>query len=197
MLEDHTNAELEQAIREPRGRRFLAPTGSGGNGAYVSQPLRGVPEVQSDASEAAARAVEVSPEVAERIRAAATLYDEPESIGAAVASYVEVAHKVDSLRRAREIEDMRERRRSLSLEQRMEDARQRAKRQHVDISHELHVIAKALERARRSQREGAVPESRDELREARRRRGLEPPAAVRRMEAVEALLDRPPEDVVA
>lgn len=171
----HTNAELEAEVLQPtpppvRGRRFLAPTGSGGNGAYVTQPLRGVSEVQAGASEAAARAVEVPRDVVERVAAATTLYDEPESIGDAVASYTEVAHRIDSLRRAAEIEDMRERRKALRLEHRLEDARQRAKRRHVNVRNDLFVISRMLERARRAG-------------------NGEPAAAVKRMEAVEARLD--------
>lgn len=161
-LADRTNAELEAQIREPRGRRFLAPGGRSGNGhGYLSTPQR---EPQPGES----------PETLARIAAATSILDEPESPGPAVIdAQADLAAHYNALRRAAEIEAAQANRQGVSIENRMADARRRAKMQHTNIAGELYVITKMI---RRSQRAGHTSD---------------PPAALRRLEALEARLDGP------
>lgn len=141
--------------------RFLAPN-PGSTRPYVAKPLRDFPDVADD------------PETIARIATHTDIRDEPESIGPAVADYVKIATKYDTLRRLATIEQLEKAREDLSMEQRMVDARHAARAQRVDISGELYVIGRMLDRARNGGR-------------------AEPPAAVARLAKVEARLDCKPE----
>lgn len=164
MTIDRTNAELEQEIRETRGRRFLAAGARSGNGhGYLGAPQR---ELQPGDS----------PETVARIAAATSIFDEPESPGPAVIdAQADLAAHYNALRRAAEIEAARANRHGLSIEHRIADARRRAKAQHRNIRNDLFVVERMIERARRAQNT------------------FVPAAAIARIEAVEARLDGPVE----
>ena len=131
-------------MREPT-RKFLAS-----NGRIVSQPLRELPVVADE------------PEVVDRIRGATRLCDEPEVPSKATVDAVsDLGRTFDKLRHAREVEAREQIRAalmhdlgsSIAIEHRMADAQRRAKRQHVDISHEIHICRKMLDRARNGGRD--------------------------------------------
>lgn len=179
MIGDRTNAELEAELRRiDRGRRFLAPAARPGNGhGYLTEPTR------------EAQPVADPPEVAARIGTATSIFDEPEAPSPAwVDAEADLAATRNALRHAALVEQLRAARQELSLRARIADARRRARAQHVDVSHQLHLVERDLQRAQ--SRRAPVPETATELRESRRDEA-EPPAALRRMQAVEALLDGP------
>lgn len=100
------------------------------------------------------------------------LREEPECIGPAIVdAYAELGKTFDELRRIAQIEEARVLRQALSLENRMLDARRRAKLQHIDLSHEMHIMDKMLGRGKDA-------------------------AVVERLEILEARLDHAP-DVAA
>jgi hypothetical protein len=160
MTIDRTNAELEADLRRSlRGRRFLTK-GSGNGHGYVAQPKREYPAVADE------------PDVLERIASATALADEPEAPSSAwVDAEAELAAERNRLRHLAVVAQRIEIRRELTVEARIRDVQRRAKDQRVDISGELYVIRKMRSR---SQRAGHTKE---------------PPAAMRRLEAVEARLD--------
>lgn len=144
-------------------RRFLAPGGRVGDGhGYLAEPER----------ELDATSEPDPPDVVARIRDATCMVDEPECIGPAIVdAYSESARFFDSARHSLEVEQLREIRRQLSMEQRIAEIRRRAKLQHVNVSTELHALGKMLERARQKGKP-------------------DPPAAGRKVEALEGRLDR-------
>lgn len=110
------------------------------------------------------------PETIERIRAAVAICDEPEQIGPAILTYVEMANKADTARHAREVETTQEARKLLTVEQRLVMVEVRARRQAVDVAQDVFKIRKAMQRAEKG--------------------GRKPPMAVLvRLEKVEAQLD--------
>lgn len=158
-------------MREPT-RKFLAP-----NGRIVNKPLRDLP--------AGSGTLQPSPEQleeAERVADATSLCDEPEfPSGAIIDAYRDLGRTFDRLRHAADVEQREQNRAALmeavgpaiALEHRMVDARRRARMQGVDVSRELHVMRKDLERARNG--------------------GREPTAVARRMASLEARLDHRPD----
>lgn len=108
---------------------------------------------------------------ADRVAEVCDWIDEPEMIGRAILdAYGRDADYYRSLRHLSWVHAMRAIRRELTVEDRLRDAMARAKRQHVDASHELHVLAAMLERARRGGRHA-------------------PPSMLARLERLEAHLD--------
>lgn len=144
-------------------RRFIAPQARAGNGhGYLTQPQRPYPE-HSDPDELAREQ--------ERVATHTKHCDEPEAIGDAIVNaQTELARTYDRIRYTADIEHAHQIREQLSMEQRMADARRRAKLRHADISGEMHAITKMLEHAERGGRKT-------------------PPAAVTRLQRIEARLD--------
>lgn len=113
--------------RKPPAPRFLA------------RPRQDVPSIDGN------------PDMVERMREATALCDEPEMIGPAIldpksdrdrmAKAQAFALKVQALAEAAEA------RPELPVRARIMDVRRRAKRHHVDLSHELHILEQALDRA--------------------------------------------------
>lgn len=147
--------------RAPRPREaprlFLAS-----NGRTTGKPLREPHPLGTDL------------EVVERVADAVAMCDEPEMISRAISSrYGDEANGKNghtSLRHRAAVEQARDARQTWTVEKRIGVVKLRAKQQRVDVSHELHIIEKALARARSGGREL-------------------PAAPMKRLEAVEALLD--------
>jgi hypothetical protein len=127
-------------------RKFLAPAARAGNGhGYLTQPARPCPEVADD------------PDLVAKIASATHYCDEPEYPDADIVNaQAELNRTYDRLRHHADIEQREHDRRALTeavgpliaAEHRMNEARRRAKLQHVDISHELHIMRRDLDRAR-------------------------------------------------
>lgn len=148
-------------------RRFLVPNARRGNGlGYDNRPQRILNGTLAHVDEPAA---------IEKIASRTAMCDEPECISDGIVSYTETAMKAATLRHAAEVQDAQEARTVLTAEQRVFNAAARARRQHVDLGKDLHLVSKALERARAGGR--SVPES-----------------VIRRLERVEAKLDGAPLD---
>lgn len=143
--------------RGPRPR-FLA-LGQGNGHGYVSTPLRELPLVADE------------PETVELIAACTSIRDEPEAIGPAILDdYAAVNRRLHTQQHVRDVLEARDRRPGLPPEARVLDLRRRARCAHVDLSHELHLIGRDLDRARLA---GRMP----------------PKRALDRLERLEALLD--------
>jgi hypothetical protein len=155
-------------------RRFLAPQAQRGDGhGYLSRPNRELSKATHVSEDGFRDIAADSSEVVDRIAEARSLFDEPECISGGIVSYTESANKADTLRHARDVEIARQDRQRLESEQRIRAAHERAKRQHVNVSGELHVVQKMLDRAKAGGRR-------------------EPVAAIRRLEKVEETLDGVP-----
>ncbi len=165
-------AEHPTPPRPPRhAPHFLAPQARAGNGlGYLTQPTRPLPLVADP------------PDLTDKIRSATAMCDEPEAIGPAIINaQADLARTYDRLRHHATIQQAEQTRRLLKAEHRIADAQRRAKRQHIDVSHEIRIVQKMLDRARRSNRQQA-PEDRQD-----------PPAAIARLERIEARLDHRPD----
>lgn len=144
-------------MREP-ARKFLAP-----NGRIAGKPLR---ELHDGGD---------PPEVVARIAEATSLCDEPEMPSkATVDAHAELARTYDRLRYCAELEQARKTRQMLSIEARMADVQRRAKLRGANVSGEMHVVKKMLDRARNGGRK-------------------DPPAAFERIERIEYRLDWRPD----
>jgi hypothetical protein len=113
-----------------------------------------------------------SEETIKRIAEATSMCDEPECDSEALADYVALNNRFNTLRHAKEVQQAQQERKTLTHEQRLASAKARAKTQRVNVTMQLHMVEKALIRAQKGGRhlsEGAVT----------------------RLEAVEALLDGP------
>jgi hypothetical protein len=112
--------------------RFLAP-----NGRTRTKPLRELPTVADE------------PEQVDRIREARTFADEPEGLGPAILeTYAQVNRRILTQQHVLEVAEAQERRPELTPQHRLDDVHRRAKHAHVDLSHEIHLVGKAIERAR-------------------------------------------------
>src|SRR4051812_37067391 len=151
-------------------RRFLVPNARRGNGlGYDNRPQRILNGTLAHVDE---------PATIEKIASRTAMCDEPECISDGIVSYTETAIKAATLRHAAEAQEARESRTVLTPEQRVTNARRRARVQRVDVSRDLHVVCQMLTRARTGGR-------------------VVPDAAMRRLESVENLLDgRPLERVM-
>jgi hypothetical protein len=166
---DEWIVRFERAPR-PRelAREFLAP-----NGRTASRPGRLEPHP-----------VGTDPDVVDRVREAVALCDEPEMISRAISSeYAIVANGHQSLRHAAAVEQARETRKDLAVRHRLADAHQRAKRQHLNVSTEVHIIGKAVDKAARGRRLDPAAVTVEHL----------SPGDARRLLALEALLDGTPQ----
>lgn len=152
-------------------RKFMAP-----NGKTSTQPLRPLPEHSDEHEFAGEREAD---RVADRTR----LCDEPEfPTGAWCDAQADLGRTYDRLRHAADVQAREQIREQLmhdlgpliALEHRMTEARRRAKQQHVNVSHELHVCRLMLERARTGNR-------------------TNPTSLVSRVERLEARLDHRPD----
>lgn len=138
--------------------RFLAP-----NGRTRTKPLREVPSLGVHEDD---RLREV-----ELVATRTDPRDEPEGIGPAIlGSYAEVNRRIMSQQVILEIAEAQERRPELTPQNRLETVRQRAKSAHVDMSHPMHLVQNAIDKARA--REQPITQ-----------------AALDRLEGLEALLD--------
>jgi hypothetical protein len=121
--------------RTPPGR-FLA-SGAGNGHGYRTRPLRDLPIVADEL------------EVVDRIREATNIRDEPETIGPAIlASYAEVNRRILTQQHIIEVAEAQERRPELTPQNRLADIQRRAKNAHVDLSHEIHLVQRAIDKAR-------------------------------------------------
>jgi hypothetical protein len=75
--------------------------------------------------------------------------DEPEGLGPAIlATYAQVNRRILTQQHVLEVAEAQERRPELTPQHRLDDVHRRAKHAHVDLSHEIHLVGKAIERAR-------------------------------------------------
>lgn len=139
--------------RRPPGR-FLAP-----NGRTRTTPLRECPLVADE------------PDTIDRIREARRFADEPEQIsGAILESWAEVNRRILTQQHILDVAEAQQRRPELTPQNRLDDIHRRAKHAHVDLSHPIHLVQRAIDKARL--RDQPVN-----------------PAALGRLEGLEALLD--------
>jgi hypothetical protein len=96
---------------------------------------------------------------------------EPECVGPAIVeNYAEVNRLIFTQQHAVDVAQAQERRPGLCPDHRVADVRRRAKDAHVDLSHELHLVQRAIDKARLRGQPVA-------------------PSALVRLEGLEALLD--------
>lgn len=133
--------------------RFLGPTG------LRYKPLRDLPIVQDEQ------------DLIDRIKDATSIRDEPECIGPAIlGSYAEVNARIFTQQHVLDVAAAQQIRPELKAEDRIKDIHRRARYARVDLSHEIQIMERDLEKARR--------------------RGAEPkPHTLQRLTAVEGLLD--------
>ena len=145
--------------------KFLAPGARFGDGhGYLNAPQRELPLVADE------------PEVVARIAEARAMCDEPEAPSRAVIdAQADLARTYDRLRQEAMVQQARQARQFLTLENRIRDVQRRAKAQHVDVSRDLYVLRKMLDRSEKAGHKQT------------------PPAVVRRLENVEARLDGLPD----
>jgi hypothetical protein len=75
--------------------------------------------------------------------------DEPECIGPAILnSYADVNRRIWTQQHVIDVAEAQERRPQLAPVHRLEDVRRRAKDAHVDLSHEIHLVQLAVDKAR-------------------------------------------------
>ena len=78
-----------------------------------------------------------------------SIRDEPECIGPAILnSYADVNRRIWTQQHVLDVAEAQERRPQLSPVHRLEDVRRRAKDAHVDLSHEIHLVQLAVDKAR-------------------------------------------------
>jgi hypothetical protein len=88
---------------------------------------------------------------------AMSVHQEPECVSDAIVdSYASVAAFQHTLRHQRDVEAARETRPLLAAEDRLRDIHRRAKHSHVDLSHEIHIMKRDLEKARLQGKEAPV-----------------------------------------
>lgn len=77
------------------------------------------------------------------------LPDEPECVGPAlVSSYAEVNRRIYTQQHLLDVAQAQERRPTLTPQNRLDDVHRRAKDAHVDLSHPIHLVQKAIDKAR-------------------------------------------------
>lgn len=116
--------------RQPAGR-FLGPIG------LRYKPLRDLPLVRDEQ------------DLVDRIKAATSIRDEPECIGPAILdSYAESNAFRHTQQHMADVLAAQRVRPTLAAEDRIKDIRRRAKYAHVDLSHEIGIMTRDLEKAR-------------------------------------------------
>jgi hypothetical protein len=140
----------------PAARHFLA-LAPGRD--YATQPLRPLPEVPDE------------PDTIQRIRDATTLRDEPEAASDAwVACLADINRRLMSQQIIRDVAEAQKTRPAITPQNRLDTVHQRAKQAHVDMSHPIHLVQRAIDKARLREQPVA-------------------PSALDRLEGLEALLD--------
>jgi hypothetical protein len=125
-----------QRPRQPR-RRFLSPTG------VRSTPMRELPIAADE------------PEMIDRIKAATSIRDEPEVIGPAILnSYAESNAFKHTQQHMADVLAAQQIRPAIEAEDRLKDIHRRAKHARVDLSHEIGIMRRDLDKARQR---GAQP----------------------------------------
>lgn len=160
-------------MARPPARRFLLPGAGKGSSSlgYTSQPIRELPPVADE------------PEVVDRIRSASHLRDEPEAIGGNwLDAACDRAFMLNQQARIADVVQAQSMRPLQSMEQRMMDARRRARMQNVDIRAEFQAVRRMLDAAKT---------------ESERRSARTLLAAERRLGRVEVRLDQLPGDMAA
>lgn len=141
-------------------RRFIA-LGPGRD--YTASPLREVPSVGAHPDDIRREA--------ELVASATNTRDEPEAAsGAWVACLADINRRLMSQRVILDVAEAQKVRPELTPQNRLDTVHQRAKRAHVDMSHPIHLVQRAIDKAR--MREQPVAQS-----------------ALDRLEGLEALLD--------
>jgi hypothetical protein len=155
--------------RRPAGR-FLAP-----NGRTRTKPLREI-VTEGEYTYDQQHALDVTRDEdrrreVEQVREARSIRDEPECVGPSIlTSYADVNRRLMTQHVIHEVAEAQKQRHEYSPQNRLETVRQRAKHAHVDMSHPIHLVQKAIDKARLRGQPIA-------------------PAAVVRLEGLEALLD--------
>jgi hypothetical protein len=159
-------------------RKFIAPQAKAGDGhGYLNRPPRPIPEGIDPVHDYR------DAETVARIAAATHYCDEPEAISDDIVdAFRDLGRTYDRLRHNAEVEQREHNRQALTqavgpliaAEHRMNEARRRAKLQHVDVSHELHIMRRDLDRARNGGRDN-------------------PTNVIARLERLEARLDHRPD----
>jgi hypothetical protein len=122
------------APRRPAGR-FLGPSG------IRYSPMREVPSLGAHEEDIRREA--------ETVRDATTIRDEPEMVGPAILeSYAQVNRRILTQQYILDVAEAQERRPELTPQNRLDTVYQRAKHAHVDMSHEIHLVQKAIDKAR-------------------------------------------------
>ena len=117
--------------RQPAGR-FLGPIG------LRHSPMRQLPTVRDEQ------------DLIDRIKAATSIRDEPECIGPAILdSYAESNAFRHSQQHMADVLAAQQLRPQLKAEDRLKDVHRRAKHAHVDLSHEIRIMERDLEKARK------------------------------------------------
>ena len=117
--------------RQPAGR-FLGPIG------LRHSPMRQLPTVRDEQ------------DLIDRIKAATSIRDEPECIGPAILdSYAESNAFRHTQQHMADVLAAQQLRPQLKAEDRLKDVHRRAKHAHVDLSHEIGIMERDLEKARR------------------------------------------------
>ena len=153
-------------------RRFLAPAARQGDGkGYLSQPARPYPPVADE------------PDVVARIADCSNTCDEPEAPSDAwLSATADRAFMLNQQARLADIVHAKATRPALTIEQRMADAKRRAKMQHVDLRAEFTAVRRMLDYART---------------ESDKRRARTETVAAGRLESIELRLDHIPPDLAA
>lgn len=140
----------EMAVSFKRVKRPRAP-----RGRFMVRPREPHPADLASAS----GITYTDPDAVALVSEAVALCDEPEFVSDAISSrYGEVAngngaHRgLHGLRHAAAVENLRDARHGLSVQHRLRDARGRAKHRHVNVSTDLHILGKALDKAARGRR---------------------------------------------
>lgn len=115
--------------------RFLGPTG------LRYSPLRDLPVIADEK------------DLVDRIKAATTLRDEPECIGPAIlGDWSEVKRLEQSQQHALDVANARQARPLLEVDDRIRDIERRAKYARVDMTNEVHLMRRDVDRARAGNR---------------------------------------------
>lgn len=162
-----TNIAPVQAPHKAKPRQpvgwFLAS-----NGRTRTSPPRAAPFNPPDPRNTDVEALRREAEVA---RAALTFRDEPEQVGPRwLEDYAQVADLHRSQQHAKDVAAAQVLRPLLDVDDRVRDIQRRAKYAHVNLSHEVHIMQRDIERAKRGGRAAPI-------------------AVMNRCEKLEALLD--------
>lgn len=109
---------------------------------FLARPRKTVPSIREN------------PDAVERIRDATRMCDEPEKVGPRwLEDWADTMWLERSQQHAKDVASMREIRKQLTLDDRVRDVQRRAKYAHVDMSRELDLMRRDIERAKAGNRQ--------------------------------------------